>query len=59
VETIYRLLQRLGEADLETIVEEALKEGIPPPVTTRHLIRLVEKKRVEIICDISVRYKAV
>ena len=59
METIYRLLQRLGEADLETIVEEALKEGIPPPVTTRHLIRLVEKKRVEIICDISVRYKAV
>jgi hypothetical protein len=56
VETIYRILQKLGEADLETIVDEALKAGIPPPVATRHLMRLVEKKRVKVLCDVAVRY---
>lgn len=53
---LYTILRRLGEADLETIVAEALREGIPPPVATRHLMRLVQKKRVEVICDLSVRY---
>jgi DNA-binding MarR family transcriptional regulator len=57
VETVYKILQKLGEADLETIVEEALKAGIPPPVATRHLTRLVEKKRVKVICDVVVRYR--
>ena len=56
METIYRILQKLGEADLETIVDEAQKAGIPPPVATRHLMRLVEKKRVKVMCDIAVRY---
>jgi hypothetical protein len=56
VETVYKILQKLGEADLETIVDEALKAGIPPPVATRHLMRLVEKKRVKVICDVAVRY---
>lgn len=57
METIYKILQKLGEADLETIVEEAQKAGIPPPVATRHLMRLVEKKRVKVICDVAVRYR--
>ncbi|MCI4446354.1 MAG: hypothetical protein JHC20_00310 [Pyrobaculum sp.] len=56
METIYKILQKLGEADLETIVNEALKAGIPPPVATRHLMRLVEKKRVKVLCDVAVRY---
>ncbi len=56
METIYKILQKLGEADLETIVDEAQKAGIPPPVVTRHLMRLVEKKRVKVICDVAVRY---
>jgi len=56
VETIYKILQKLGVADLETIVEEAQKAGIPPPVATRHLMRLVEKKRVKVTCDVAVRY---
>ncbi len=56
METIYKILQKLGEADLETIVNEAQKTGIPPPVATRHLMRLVEKKRVKVICDVAVRY---
>jgi hypothetical protein len=51
------ILQKLGEADLETIVEEAQKAGIPPPVATRHLMRLVEKKRVKMMCDVAVRYR--
>lgn len=53
---LYTILRRLGEADLETIVAEALREGIPPPVATRHLMRLIERGRVEVICDLSVRY---
>jgi hypothetical protein len=57
VERVYAILRRLGEADLETIIAEALKEGIPPPVATRHLMRLVEKRRVEVICDVAVRYR--
>jgi hypothetical protein len=57
VETVYKILQKLGEADLETIVDEALKAGIPPPVATRHLMLLVEKKRVKVICDVVVRYR--
>ena len=56
METIYKILQKLGVADLETIVEEAQKAGIPPPVATRHLMRLVEKKRVKVTCDVAVRY---
>jgi hypothetical protein len=56
VETIYKILQKLGEADLETIVDEAQKTGIPPPVATRNLMRLVEKKRVKVSCDVAVRY---
>jgi hypothetical protein len=56
VETTYKILQKLGEADLETIVNEAQKAGIPPPVATRHLMRLVEKKRVRVTCDVAVRY---
>ena len=56
METIYRILRKLGETDLETIVNETQKAGIPPPVATRHLIRLVEKKRVKVICDVAVRY---
>ncbi len=56
METIYKILQKLGEADLETIVNEAQKAGIPPPVATRHLMRLVEKKRVIVKCDVAVRY---
>lgn len=57
METIYKILQKLGEADLETIVEEAQKAGIPPPAATRHLMRLVEKKRVKVICDVAVSYR--
>jgi hypothetical protein len=57
VERVYAILRRLGEADLETIIAEALKEGIPPPVATRHLMRLVEKRRVEVICDVAVIYR--
>lgn len=56
METIYKILQKLGVADLETIVDEAQKAGIPPPVATRHLMRLVEKKRIKAICDVAVRY---
>jgi hypothetical protein len=56
VETIYKILQKLGEADLETIVDEAQKAGIPPPVATRHLMRLVQKKRAKVLCDVAVRY---
>jgi DNA-binding MarR family transcriptional regulator len=56
VETIYKILQKLGEADLETIVDEAQKAGIPPPVATRHLMRLVEKNRIKVKCDVAVRY---
>ena len=56
METIYKIIQKLGEADLETIVNEAQKAGIPPPVATRYLMRLVEKKRIKIICDVAVRY---
>jgi hypothetical protein len=56
VETIYKILQKLGAADLETIVDEAQKAGIPPPVATRHLMRLVQKKRVKVLCDVAVRY---
>ncbi len=56
METIYKILQKLGEADLETIANEAQKAGIPPPVATRHLMRLVEKKRVKVKCDVAVRY---
>ena len=56
METIYKIIQKLGEADLETIVNEAQKAGIPPPVATRLLMRLVEKKRIKIICDVAVRY---
>ena len=56
METIYKILQKLGEADLETIVDEAQKTGIPPPVATRNLMRLVEKKRVKVSCDVAVRY---
>ena len=57
MERIYAILRRLGEADLETIIAEGLKEGIPPPVATRHLMRLVQKKRVEVVCDVAVRYR--
>jgi nucleotide-binding universal stress UspA family protein len=56
VETVYKILQKLGVADLETIVDEAQKAGIPPPVATTHVMRLVEKKRVKVICDVAVRY---
>ncbi len=57
MERIYAILRRLGEADLETIIAEGLKEGIPPPVATRHLMRLVQKKHVEVVCDVAVRYR--
>jgi len=57
VERVYAILRRLGEADIETVIAEALKEGIPPPVATRHLMRLVEKRRVEVTCDVAVRYR--
>jgi len=46
-----------GEADLETIAEAAWKRGIPPPVATRRLMRLVEKGVVEVVCDVGVRYR--
>ncbi|ACB40376.1 hypothetical protein [Pyrobaculum neutrophilum] len=60
MEAIYEILARLGgEADLDTIVEEALKIGIPPPVATRLLMRLVEKGRARVICAPSIRYRAV
>ena len=57
METIYKIIQKLGEADLETIVDEAQKAGIPPPVATRLLMRLVEKKRVKVLCDVAVRFR--
>jgi len=59
VETLYKILQRLGEADIESIIYEAYKAGIPPPVATRLLMRLVEKRRVEIVCNLSVKYRPV
>ncbi|AFA38662.1 hypothetical protein Pogu_0635 [Pyrobaculum oguniense TE7] len=46
-----------GEADLDAIVEAALKRGIPPPIATRQLMRLVEKGVVKVVCDVSIRYR--
>lgn len=60
VETLHKILIRLGrEADLETIIDEALKIGIPPPIASRYLMRLIERGRVKIVCGPSLQYRAV
>jgi len=46
-----------GEADLETVAEAAWKRGMPPPVATRRLMRLVERGVVEVVCDVGMRYR--
>jgi len=46
-----------GETDLETIAEAAWKRGMPPPVATRRLMRLVEMGVVEVVCYVGVRYR--
>lgn len=57
METVYAVLKRLGEADLETVVEETSKLGVPPPAATRALYRLVEKGRVAVVCDVALKYR--
>ncbi|AAL64089.1 hypothetical protein [Pyrobaculum aerophilum] len=60
MEKILRLISELGgEADLDAIITAALKTGIPPPLATRQLMRLVEKGRVKIVCDASIKYRVV
>ncbi|MEZ0318655.1 MAG: hypothetical protein ABWK05_01490 [Pyrobaculum sp.] len=57
MEAVYAILKRLGEADIESIVEEAAKIGLPPPVATRTLYKLVEKGRVAVVCDVGLKYR--
>ena len=57
MEAVYAVLKRLGEADLETVVEEAARLGVPPPVATRALYRLIEKGRVAVGCDVALSYR--
>ncbi|MEM0369267.1 MAG: hypothetical protein QXK71_02535 [Pyrobaculum sp.] len=58
MDTIYRILSDLGEADLETIIKVAAARGVPPVVASRLLQRLIELGRVEAICGPSIRYRA-
>lgn len=55
---VYEILKRLGEADLEGLVEAAYREGIPPPLAMRALMRLIERGKVEVACDLTIRFKA-
>ena len=57
VVSVYEILKRLGEADLDELVEAAYREGIPPPVATRALMRLIERGEVEVICGVTIRYR--
>ncbi|MGC8993919.1 MAG: hypothetical protein ACP5J0_00860 [Pyrobaculum sp.] len=54
---VYEILKRLGEADLDELVEVAYREGIPPPVATRAFMRLIERGEVEVICGVTIRYR--
>lgn len=47
---LLKLMKELGEVEVGEIVSKAVELGIPPPVATHLLMRLVEKGEVEALC---------